>query len=149
MDEQKTDTEAVDVESPEDSPLRVQRFVICDPLPGDCKNDDRTQWWYDTERPLPDDPDYEYVAVQQYRDSDPNDYVRIEGKMALLFTDQCEYYVVCQGCRSLYGSMQWSGGTRAGHDWRERAEAFREKHQREKGWCEFCDPVFGNGGWSI
>jgi hypothetical protein len=22
-----------------------------------------------------------------------------------------------------------------------------KKHEETKGWCEFCDPIFGNGGW--
>lgn len=115
----------------------------------------RTKWWYDTWRPLTVDeqfktepPGQRYVAVETYADKNPNNYRHIEPEMCLLFTDQAEYYVVCRDCRSVYGSMQWSGGTR-NPNWRQDSEDDRQLHQRTKGWCQFCDPIFGNGGWSL
>ena len=89
-----------------------------------------------------------YIAVETYADKDPNNYRHIEPEMCLLFTDQVEYYCVCRGCRSVYGHLQWSGSTRS-PGWRENSEDYRQRHQRTKGWCEFCDPIFGNGGWSL
>jgi hypothetical protein len=115
----------------------------------------RTKWWYDTWRPLTveeqlktEPPGQRYVAVETEADKDPNNYRPIEPEMCLLFTDQAEYYCVCRDCRSVYGSMQWCGSTR-NPGWREESEDYRQDHQRRKGWCEFCDPIFGNGGWSL
>lgn len=68
--------------------------------------------------------------------------------MALLFTDQAEYYVVCQSCRSTYGHLQWSGNTKS-PNWQQESFDQLSLHEAKKGWCEFCDPVFGNGGWSL
>jgi hypothetical protein len=120
-----------------------RRFTIRDAPPEGCEADDRTLWWDDTARPLPEGG---FVAVQVYADKDPNAFVRVEG-LRLLFTDQAEYYFVCPGCYTTFANMQWSGGTRGGPAWRQRATASLAKHQLEKGWCSFCDPVFGNGGW--
>ena len=107
-------------------------------------NDGETCWWWDTARParITQQP---FVAVQVYCYKDPNNFVRVED-MQLLFTDQAEYYVVCAGCYSAYRHMQWSGSTR-NKSWRQIAIKHLELHQKIKGWCEFCDPVFGNGGW--
>lgn len=107
---------------------------------------DGSEWWLDTARPINEEPGY--VAVECYKDKDPNDFVKCES-MQLLFTDQAEYYFVCRDCKSIYGNMQWSGSTRALSGWREMAQYNLEKHENAKGWCEFCDPIFGNGGWSI
>lgn len=130
------------------------RFILMEHPPRGHENDERskpTKWWQDTWRPLDADDadgDQRYVAVEVYADKDPNNYRRIEPEMALLFTDQAEYYCVCGDCRIVYGSMQWSGSTRA-TGWRQDSEDYRQHHQRMKGWCEFCDPIFGNGGWSL
>lgn len=109
--------------------------------------DDKTCWYWDTERPgNPEDGDkWPFMAVQCYSDRNPNDFVRCEN-MGLLFTDQAEYYVVCQSCRSIYGDMQWSGNTSA-RNWRQESRQALEYHQEKRGWCQFCDPIFGNGGW--
>lgn len=111
--------------------------------------DDETTWWWDTARPWKDaaKDGQPYIAVQMYRDKDPNTYRPIHEAMHLLFTDQTEYYVVCQPCFQIYRRQQWSGTTQGGRNWQEAAEAARVQHQREKGWCEFCDPIFGNRGW--
>jgi hypothetical protein len=103
-----------------------------------------TKWYWDTARPLPEGG---FVAKQVYADKNPNDFRRIEN-LTLLFTDQCEYYAVCQSCREVYCGMQWSGSTRGGRDWERRAVEYLLAHLATKGWCEFCDPVFGNRGWS-
>lgn len=105
-----------------------------------------TEWWLDTSRPIKEKPGY--IAVQTYKGKDPNDFVKCEG-MQILFNDQAEYYFVCKDCYSIYRSMQWAGSTRGGYGWRERANQRLEKHEHTKGWCEFCDPIFGNGGWSL
>lgn len=110
----------------------------------DCMLD--TQWWLDTGRPIKEKPFF--IAVECYKDKDPNDFVKCEN-MQILFTDQAEYYFVCKDCYSIYRGMQWSGGTRGRSGWRERAHERLEKHEQKKGWCEFCDPIFGNGGWSL
>lgn len=106
-------------------------------------NDGETCWYWDTVRPATDGR--LFIAVQSYCDKDPNAFVRVEG-LCLLFTDQAEYYAVCPSCQVVFSDMQWSGSTRAA-GWRERSQRYLEMHQREKGWCEFCDPVFGDGGW--
>jgi hypothetical protein len=103
-----------------------------------------TQWWLDTMRPIKEKPFF--VTVECYKDKDPNDFVKCEG-MQILFNDQAEYYFVCKDCYNTYRGMQFSGSTRGGSGWRERAEKKRDKHEQTKGWCEFCDPIFGNGGW--
>ena len=123
------------------------RFTLMKDPPEGETTDPRYAWWFDTRRPL-DDPAQPYMAVQTRADQDANDYVLVEN-LTLVFQDQAEYYAVCPNCRSIYGSTQWSGSTRVGPDWRERAQAWLEKYQREKGWCQFCDPVFGSGGWRI
>lgn len=132
-----------------------KRFVLMDETPAKWRDQPRsrpTRWWQDTWRPLSEKDEmeagYRYIAVEVYAEKDPNDY-RPCKDMRLLFTDQCEYYVVCQDCRSVYGHMQWSGGTRGLRGWRGRAELDRADHENTKGWCEFCDPIFGNGGWRL
>lgn len=135
------------------SPKPKPRFIPCDDVPEKDRSCE-TKWWYDTWRPLTQDESVEsgglrYVAVETYADKDPNNYRHIQPEMCLLFTDQQEYHVVCKDCRLVYGGMQWSGSTRGGPNWRQEAEDHRQEHQRVKGWCEFCDPIFGNGGWSI
>lgn len=77
---------------------------------------------------------------------DPNQFIR-HTHMRLLFTDQAEYHVVCFNCYSLYQQMQWSGSTR-NPGWRDQSGRYLAEHIETKGWCEFCDPIFGNGGWS-
>lgn len=106
---------------------------------------EETCWYWDTERPTPS-KSYPYIARQCYRDRNPNDFIRHK-EMALLFTDQQEYYAVCLDCRAIYGNMQWSGSTCGSSDWRKRANDFLQEHINLKGWCEFCDPIWGNGGW--
>jgi hypothetical protein len=105
-----------------------------------------SEWWLDTDRPIKEAPGY--VAVECYKDKDPNDFIKCED-MQLLFTDKSEYYFVCSNCRSIYGHLQWSGSTGAFTGWRERAELRLKRHEEIKGWCEFCDPIFGNGGWFL
>lgn len=110
-----------------------------------------TCWYWDTKRPgNPDNGDkYPYTAIECSQDKNPNTDVVYHEKLSLLFTDQAEYYAVCPNCRAVYGGMQWSGSTRGGNNWRRSATKFLERHQSIKGWCQFCDPVFGNGGWCI
>lgn len=105
-----------------------------------------TQWWLDTHRAY--DGVQLYVAVETEMDKNPNDYIKVD-KMRTLFTDQCEYYHVCGPCYSLHSRQQWSGSTRSRGDWRGEAEAELKYHTDVKGWCQFCDPIFGNGGWSL
>src|SRR5882757_4897196 len=100
----------------------------------------KTWWWLDTGRPIKEKPGY--IAVQTYEGKDPNDFVKCDG-MQILFTDQAEYYFVCKVCYNVYSNMQWSGSTKALSGWRNTAEKECKKHESEKGWCEFCDPVFG------
>lgn len=76
-----------------------------------------------------------------------NDFVPIED-LRLLFTDEAEYFAVCQHCYFVYCNMQWSGSTPS-PGWRKQSQNYLKKHQRDKGWCEFCDPIFGNGGWLL
>jgi len=106
-------------------------------------SDDRTCWYWDTNRPL--EGEQPYIAVECYSDRNPNEFVFVEG-LRLLFTDQAEYCAVCPNCYVAFANMQWSGSTHS-PGWREQSHEFLERHQRDKGWCEFCDPVFGNGGW--
>lgn len=126
--------------------MSKQRFVRCEAPPSEHGWLDNTIWWHDRHRPI-DGSNVEFIKVQTYDDRDANDYVRHDS-LCLLFTDQAEYYAVCPHCRSLYSEMQWSGSTRM-HNWRQRSQEYLEDHTNQKGWCEFCDPVFGNGGWSI
>lgn len=123
-----------------------QRFALIEDNPK-YPIEERYCWYWDTERPLGLNDDQSFVAVQCYAGRDPNDFVRQEN-MALLFTDQAEYYVVCQSCRGIYGHMQWSGSTKA-PNWRQESQNQLLLHEKSKGWCEFCDLVFGNGGWSL
>lgn len=104
----------------------------------------KTQWWLDKERPIKELPGF--IAVQTYSDKDPNNFVKCTG-MRNLFTDQAEYYHVCSTCYFTHCRDQWSGSTRASN-WREHADRSLKKHEETKGWCEFCDPIFGNGGWT-
>lgn len=104
-----------------------------------------TKWWLDTERPLHNDPQ-KFKAVQTEADKNANDFVRVEG-LRLLFNDQAEYYAVCESCHAQHKHGQWFGSTRSS-GWRKRSEEYLILHQTEKGWCQFCDPIFGNGGWN-
>lgn len=106
----------------------------------------KTKWWLDTQRPIVDPQ--KYVAVQTEAEKDPNNFVKVEG-LQILYNDQAEYYFVCDFCYTVHRSDQFTGSTRGGNGWRERAEKKLKQHQETKGWCEFCDPVFGNGGWMI
>jgi hypothetical protein len=106
-------------------------------------NDGETCWYWDTARPQSEG--LPYIAVQAYCNKDPNAFTPVQN-MRLLFTDQAEYYAVCPECHSAYRHMQWSGSTR-NRGWRESSQAYLDEHQTQKGWCEFCDPVFGGGGW--
>lgn len=103
-----------------------------------------TEWWLDTARPIKEYPGF--IAVETYEDKDPNNFVKCIG-MRNLFTDQAEYYHVCAVCYNYHSGQQWTGSTRM-NDYRQRSEADLKTHQETKGWCEFCDPIFGNGGWS-
>ena len=78
---------------------------------------------------------------------DPNQSILYE-KLFLLFNDQAEYYAVCDNCHALYRSMQWSGSTQ-GPNWRETSQQFLEWRMKNRPWCQFCDPIFGNGGWDL
>lgn len=104
--------------------------------------------------PKEDDKEYGYWAwldtkqdkyYVMYPGKDPNQAV-IHQKMSLIFTDQAEYYAVCPSCRSRFGHMQWSGFTR-NPGWRQESAEYLKEHIEKRGWCEFCDPIFGNGGW--
>ncbi|MPR36595.1 hypothetical protein [Salmonirosea aquatica] len=112
----------------------------------DSKFGKPTKWWLDTARPIGGEPGG-FIAVQTYADKDPNDFVQVGDSMGVLFTDQAEYYFVCDRCYQTYAHMQWSGSTKAAKGWMERARAELLEHKETKGWCEFCDPIFGNGGW--
>jgi hypothetical protein len=136
----------------------TNRFIIIENNPEfpteidpHCKHGG-TRWWWDIERPVPekerDNPYSSYIAVQTYLDQDPNNFIRHD-KLFLVFQDQAEYYYVCANCRDAYSRTQWSGSTRGSSNWRERAERHLEKHIKTKGWCQFCDPIFGNGGWRL
>src|SRR5690349_16332309 len=105
---------------PENQKASEQRFVLMPQPPEGLTADERSKWWYDTRRPL-DDESQPFMAVQTYADKDPNNCRKVIGEMFLLFTDQLEYYVVCGACLSTYHHMQWTGNTRGGHGWRERA----------------------------
>jgi hypothetical protein len=109
----------------------------------DYPNDGNSCWWWDRSRPLKGAQ--LFMAVETSCGKDPNNFIRIEG-LEILFTDQAEYYFVCPNCYDLFCSMQWSGSTQM-PSWRERSKKDLKAHQILKGWCEFCDPIFGNGGW--
>lgn len=137
------------------------RFQLIENNP-EFPNDGQTRWYWDTGRPTAEmSPGfimrhplrhplrkYHYVAVECSAGKDPNQFVRCH-TMRLLFTDQAEFYVVCQRCYGIYNAMQWSGSTRGHSNWREISETVRVAHEAKKGWCEFCDPIFGNGGWVL
>jgi len=129
----------------------VARFKLLAAPPFGFPPDAETRWWLDTARPTePAPPDfYQFIAVQVRAALDPNNFRRIEGELALLFTDEAEYYAVCSNCHLTHAEGQWTGGTEGRPGWRLKSEIYRLKHQQEKGWCEFCDPIFGNGGWAI
>lgn len=122
------------------------RFELITNHPAFPNTDEDTRWYWDTARPLSGETE-PYVAVQVYRDKDPNAFTPVTG-MRLLFTDHAEYYAVCPDCHSVYRHLQWSGSTR-NRNWREESEAYLSEHQQTKGWCEFCDPVLGHGGWRL
>jgi hypothetical protein len=119
------------------------RFVLIENDP-EFPNVGGTCWYWDTKRPL-ERSAQPYIAVQCYCDRDPNQYVPIDD-LRLLFTDQAEYYAVCPNCYYAYRHMQWSGSTHSS-GWRSQSQRYLKEHQEVKGWCEFCDPIFGNGGW--
>lgn len=124
------------------------RFQLIENNP-EFPNNGETCWYWDKARPTPHlegDGLQDYVAVQCYCTKDPNNYVHISGEMFLLFTDQAEYYVVCDRCYSAYEHLQWSGST-FDANWRLESQRYLKEHSERKGWCEFCDPIFGNGGW--
>lgn len=125
--------------------MEKQRFVL---IENDLEFpiEERTCWYWDTKRAAINGQPY--IAVQCYRDRNPNTQVVYHESMALLFTDQAEYYVVCLECKSIYSHLQWSGSTR-NPTWREDSATYLKNHQETKGWCEFCDPVFGGGGWHL
>jgi len=128
---------------PNEPAVAENRFILTENDPRFPVEDD-TCWYWDTRRPLVK-MDQPYFAVQCYRDRDPNMYVPVNG-MRLLFIDQCEYYAVCPACYRAYSHMQWTGFTKC-PDWRIESERFLLEHAKMKQWCEFCDPVFGNGGF--
>lgn len=123
--------------------VSAPRFQLIADTP-EFPNDGETCWYWDTARPAHDGQPF--IAVQVYCGRDPNAFRRVEG-LRLLFTDQAEYSAVCPDCYLIHAQQQWSGSTRGGAGWRARAERWLAEHQRVKGWCCFCDPIFGNGGW--
>jgi len=129
----------------------VPRFIRMGCPPKGEEPDADYTWWLDRWRPLDRDGMEETgctcVPTQVEASKDPNDYRPITDGMELLFTDQAEWSIVCPYCYAAYNRMQWSGSTKGESGWRERAEQERLNHERIKGWCEFCDPIFGNGGW--
>lgn len=128
--------------------MSKDRFIrIEDPSVIEESNSKSGTWWYDTARPFTEG-DQPYMAIEVRPDKNPNDFVKCVD-MKLVFQDQAEYYAVCGNCYSIYCETQWSGSTRGGLGWRERANKYLERHQKLKGWCEFCDPIFGNGGWRL
>lgn len=124
----------------------TDRFVLIENNPAFPANE-KTCWYWDTERRLTLKDDHPFVAKQCYTDRNPNDFIR-HSEMALLFNDQAEYYAVCLDCKAIYGGMQWAGSTRA-PNWQKDSAEYLEEHIEKKGWCEFCDPIFGNGGWTL
>ena len=128
--------------------VTCMRFIpISDPTERYLPNDYGC-WWWDTARLLKNDPDGQlYIAIEVRLEDDPNNFVRVD-KLFLLFTDPAEYYFVCDSCSWANSDKQWSGSTHGSADWFARARKALEQHQQEKSWCEFCDPVFGNGGWT-
>jgi len=78
---------------------------------------------------------------------DPN-RARWLDKLFLLFTDQAEYYAVCGSCYGAFIHLQWSGSTRS-RNWRQESREYLDFRLKERAWCQFCDPIFGNGGWII
>lgn len=124
---------------------RFQLIVNNPAFPESLENEGPTCWYWDTARPLAvgDQP---YMAVEVEIGKNPEQFIKCEN-MRLLFTDQAEYYAVCWRCYQIHSHQQWSGSTRSGPKWREHAYAYLAQHETEKGWCQFCDPIFGNGGW--
>ncbi len=128
------------------------RFVLIENNP-EFSTDEETCWYWDTERMVAEEkrekPDWPWIAIQCYRKKDPNQFIRIPAdQFRILFTDQAEYYFVCSSCYAAYSRMQWSGSTHGVCGWMEWAEEYKENHAHKKGWCEFCDPAFGSGGWT-
>lgn len=119
----------------------IKRFIPIINNP-EFPNDGETCWYWDMERPS----GLNYVTVRVFCNKDPNLFVPIAGPMRLLYTDQAEYYAVCEPCHLAFAHMQWSGFTHQAN-WREISARYLENHKEHKGWCEFCDPIFGNGGW--
>lgn len=127
-----------------------KRFILITDQPEEFPITEKTQWWYDTARPISSGAPFigqPFIAVEVYIDKDPNDYVPI-GDMTLLYTDQAEYYVVCIDCFDTYCDMQWSGST-SSFGWVKASQEYLAEHANKKGWCQFCDPVFGSGGWRL
>lgn len=127
----------------------AKRFRVIEGDP-EFPNDGDTCWYWDTQRPVGpaerEKPEWPFIAVQVHCGKDPNLFVRVGG-LRLLFTDQAEYYAVCPQCYFLFHDMQWSGSTRS-PNWQSDSARYLTFHQEEKGWCQFCDPIFGNGGWA-
>lgn len=105
-----------------------------------------TEWWLDLHRPIKEAPGF--IGVQTYKGQDPNDFALCY-EMRIIFNDQAEYYFVCKNCFYDYKDMQFTGSTKASPGWRDRAQKRLQEHESKKGWCEFCDPIFGNGGWTL
>ena len=108
-----------------------------------------TRWYWDTGRPIihqSGDGFNDYLAVQVRADRDPNRQVVYQRDLRILYRDANEYYFVCVPCFYGYVNLQWTG---RGADpyWLDKSNEALREHQKINGWCEFCDPVFGNGGW--
>lgn len=124
------------------------RFIPIETFPPDITPDSKTVWWWDTQRPEPegDEPGYPFIAVQTYIGKNPNEAIIFQ-ELFILFTDPLEYYFVCGSCYDTHSHQQWSGSSRGPANFQEVAHRFLEKWLKLKGWCQFCDEVFGNGGW--
>ena len=128
------------------------RFILIEHL-SDFPDDGKTCWYWDIARQIDtfdsgqpiDKSNQPYIAVQCYKDRNPNKYIK-HNRLMILYTDQAEYYFVCSNCYYANITKQWSGNTRM-PDYRAMSLIELKKHTEEKGWCEFCDPCFGSGGW--
>lgn len=106
-------------------------------------------WYWDTGRPTPHlegDGLDDYVAVQVRKGKDPNRKVVYHNNLRLLFEDGTKYFAVCMPCYYGFAFGQWKG-TGIDSEWRDKSGRYLKYHQDVNGWCEFCDPVFGTGGW--
>jgi len=122
------------------------RFVLIED-DQDFPSNEKVCWWWDKHRSLKGISLHQpFVAMQQYVGTDPNNYVH-HTELYLLFTDQVEWYIVCRKCYEANRSKQWSGSAE-NRNWEEESRLALRAHKSTKCWCEFCDPVFGNGGWA-